>query len=89
MTHYGTADDVEEEITKLKSSKATSPFSILVTILKLFKSVIYRPLGPTGVAPDEYKLANVIPVYKKGSQTSLSNYCPIPHLSATREINMQ
>ena len=49
MIYYGTADDIEEEITKLKSSKATGPFSILVTILKLLKSVIYRPLGPSSV----------------------------------------
>ena len=88
-----TADEIEVEISKLKSSKSTGPFSIPVTILKLLKSVISRPLETlfnasflTGVVPDKFKLANVIPVYKKGSQTSLSNYRPISLLSVLNKL---
>ena len=79
-----TAEEIEAEITKLKSSKATGPFSIPVTILKILKTVISKPLEvlfnasfETGIVPDNFKLANVIPVFKKGSQTCLSNYRPI------------
>ena len=88
-----TADEIEVEISKLKSSKSTGPFSIPVTILKLLKSVISRPLETlfnasflTGVVPDKFKLANVIPVYKKGTQTSLSNYRPISLLSVFNKL---
>ena len=88
-----TADEIEVEISKLKSSKSTGPFSIPVTILKLLKNVISRPLETlfnasflTGVVPDKFKLANVIPVYKKGSQTSLSNYRPISLLSVFNKL---
>ena len=83
-----TAEEIETEITKLKSSKAAAPFSIPVFILKILKTVISKPLEvlfnasfETGIVPDSFKLANVIPVYKKGSQTSLSNYRPISLLS--------
>ena len=33
------------------------------------------------IVPTDFKLANIIPVYKKDSQTCLSNYRPIPLLS--------
>ena len=65
-----TAEEIESEITKLKSIKATGPFSILVTILKILKTVVSKPLEvlfnasfETGIVPDNFKLANVIPVY--------------------------
>ena len=83
-----TAEEIEAEITKLKSSKATGPFSIPVTILKILKTVLSKPLEvlfnasfETGIVPDNFKLANIIPVFKKGSQTCLSNYRPISLLS--------
>ena len=38
------------------------------------------------MVPDKFKLANVIPVYKKGSKTSLSNYRPISLLSVFNKL---
>ena len=88
-----TAEEIEAEITKLKFSKATGPFSIPVTILKILKTVISKPLEvlfnasfETGMVPDNFKLANVIPVFKKGSQTCLSNYRPISLLSVFNKL---
>ena len=52
-------------------------------ILKLLEGLISKPLVTilnlslsTGVVPDSFKIASVIPVYKKGSQISLNNYRP-------------
>ena len=88
-----TAEEIENEITKLKSSKATGSFSIPVTILKILKTVISKPLEvlfnasfETGIVPDSFKLANAIPVYKKGSQNCLSNYRPISLLSVFNKL---
>ena len=77
-----TAIEIENEI--LKNDKATGPFRILVSILKIIKSVISRPLEilfntsiSTGIVPSSLKLARVIPVFRKGSHINLNNYRPI------------
>ena len=66
---------IENEISHLKSDKATGPFSIPVNILKVLKSVIPVPLAnlfntslSTGIvppSPSKFKVANVIPIHKK------------------------
>lgn len=80
--------EIENTISSLTSGKAVGPFSIPIDILKLLKSVISKPLEilfntsfSTGTVPTDFKLANIIPVYKKGSRTCLSNYRPISLLS--------
>ena len=40
----------------------------------------------TGIVPERFKLARVIPVFKKGSQASLNNYRPIPLLSIFNKL---
>ena len=85
--------EIENEISKLKSGKATGPFSISIDILKLLKSALSFPLTIlfntsflSGTVPHDLKLANVIPVFKKGSQTCLSNYRPISLLSIFHKL---
>ena len=91
--HPTTMVEIENEISKLKSGKATGPFSISVDILKLLKSALSIPLTIlfntsflSGTVPHDLKLANVIPVFKKGSQTCLSNYHPISLLSTFHKL---
>ena len=88
-----TRNEIEVEISKLKSGKAVGLSSIPINILKLLNSVISRPLEiifnssfATGIVPSDLKLANVIPIFKKGSQTSLSNYRPISLLSVFNKL---
>ena len=88
-----TTDEIENEISKLKPGKATGPYSISVDILKLLKSFLSTPLKIlfnnsflSGNVPNALKLPNVIPVFKKGSQTSLSNYRPISLLSIFHKL---
>ena len=63
------------------------PVSIPISILKLLKATVDKPLetlfisSSIGIFPNHLKLANVIPVYKEDSQFSLSNYRPISLLS--------
>ena len=40
-------------------------------------SLIYQISYNTGIVPQEWKVANVVPVYKKGSKISVENYRPI------------
>ena len=79
--------EIEMEISKLKSSKATGPFSIPINLLKITRSslltalqIIYNISFSTGLVPDQFKIANVIPIYKRGPETMLNNYPPKSYL---------
>ena len=64
--------EIIDIISTLNSNKATGPFSIPVVLLKILKNYISYPLEilfncsfTTGTVPDHFKMAKVIPVYKK------------------------
>ena len=77
-----TSEEIELEIIKLKSSKATGPFSVPVNILKLIKGIICKPLEIS----DCFKIPRVIPVHKKGSTIHYNNHRPISLLSIFSKI---
>ena len=88
-----TADEIQLEIAQLQTGKAVGPSSFPISILKIFKSELASPLQVifntsflTGIVPDKFKLAKVMPVFKKGSQTNLSNYRPISLLSVFNKL---
>ena len=88
-----TSQEIENEISYLKIGKATGPYSIPIDVLKILKSVVSKPLESIfnasfmiGIVPSDFKLANIIPVYKSGSQTCLCNYRPISWLSVFNKI---
>jgi hypothetical protein len=83
-----TSEEIVNEISKLKLGKATGPFSIPVSILKILGTVISKPLETLfnvsfsmGIVPSNFKIANILPIYKNGSPTSSCNYRPISLLS--------
>ena len=62
-------------------------------LLKYVKLGISKPLTliinqmiTTGMFPDSLKLAKIIPIYKKGKPTDLSNYRPISLLPTISKI---
>ena len=76
-----TRSEIETEISELKTGKAVGPSSIPFGILKMLKTDISKPLEfvfntslSSGIVPSDFKIANIIPVYKKGSQSCLCNY---------------
>ena len=79
-----TENDVAECIEKLKVSKSPGPDTISPRILKEAKTELVKPLTllfnkslQSGTMPEEWKLANVTPIFKKGSKSLPSNYRPI------------
>ena len=87
------SSEIEEEISNLNVNKASGPFSIPTKIPKLLKELISKPLEilfncsfSLGVVPDSFKTARVLPVFKKGSETSPNNYRPISLLSIFNRI---
>ena len=81
-----TADEIQFEIAKLQTGKAVGPSSIPISILVGSLQVIFNTSFLTGIVPDKFKLATVIPAFKKGSQTELSNYRPISLLSVFNKL---
>ena len=88
-----TPNEIEEEINKLKAKKATGPYSIPISILKTISHLISKPLSvifnaslSSGIVPENFKLASVIPIFKKGSQLIVNNYRPISLLSIFNRI---
>ena len=79
-----TTSDVENIIDKLKNKLSSGYDGISNTILKSIKSVIINPLTliinqmvETGIFPYVLRISKVIPIYKKGDVSLLSNYRPI------------
>ena len=67
--------EIKQEIDQLNSSKSFGPFSIPVKLLKILKEYLAKPLEVlfhcsfvTGVVPKSFKLARIIPIFKKVSQ---------------------
>ena len=86
-------NEIQDQISKLKTDKVAGPFSRPVKILKVLKIVIAKPLETsfnisftTGIVPNSFKAAEVIPAYKKGSQTNLCNYRPVSLLSIFNKL---
>ena len=88
-----TRSEIELEISKLNTKMSAGPSSIPIRVLKCLSNLISTPLEllynfsiSTGAVPDKFKVAKVIPVSKKGSPFTLSNYRPISLLPIFNQI---
>ena len=85
--------EVTSIIKQLSSGKASGPNSIPTDILHLLMHDISKPLTQffnlsfkLGKHPDMFKIARVMPVFKKGSRLLVGNYRPISLLSNLNKI---
>ena len=92
---FESADTLEviNIINSLDSTKGSGPYSIPSNILKALKANLCHPLTSiinmsfaTGVYPDLFKIAKVIPTIKKGDKLLVSKYRPISLLSNINKI---
>ena len=88
-----TAMEIQDMINSLKNNKASGPFSIPSKLLKLIKVPISKPLEilynysfSIGKVPQDFKVAKVIPVFKKGCKTDIDNYRPISRISVFNKL---
>jgi hypothetical protein len=87
------AKEIYEHLSNLHINKGTGPNSIPTQILHLIKFEIAKPLAniinlsfSTGIHPDKLKIAQVLPIFKKGSKLLTCNYRPISLLSNLNKI---
>ena len=77
-------EKVRKKINKLKKHGAAGPDGIRPQLLQqcadeispVLAMIGRKSLG-TGTVPEEWKKANVVPIYKKGSKSSPANYRPV------------
>ena len=88
-----TVNDVEKEIKKLNPNKATTfntiPFKTLIKTSNIsvqFAHKIFNESVETGVYPDNLKLADIAPVFKKKDPVNKINYRPVSALPSLSKI---
>ena len=91
--HFATEWEITKEINNLDCKKSPGYDEISVKFLQAAKNLIAKPLMlifnkaiTTGQYPDALKIAKVIPLFKKGESTLISNYRPISLLSLLNKI---
>jgi endonuclease/exonuclease/phosphatase family metal-dependent hydrolase len=75
---------VQNLLEKINSNKAHGPDGIHGKLLKKCAvglayplSLLYKISYNTGILPEEWKLAHVVPIFKKGNKHEVENYRPI------------
>jgi hypothetical protein len=84
---------VEKALNRLSPSKATGPDKVPVRILKETANTItpilttnYQQSINTGQIPEDWKNANIVPIFKKGDRSKPSNYRPVSFTSVASKI---
>ena len=84
---------VERTQRQLNPTKAYGPDGIPVRVLKACSAELARPLSKlftcclrSGIQPQQWKVANVVPVHKRKSKWLPSNYRPVSLLSILSKV---
>ena len=87
------SSEVSEILFKLNISKSPGPDGISSRLLKLASPAVANTLAKicnisveSGTFPENWKTANVVPIYKKGAKDDFRNYKPVSLCSAVGKI---
>ena len=59
---------------------------MLKTYISKPQEIIFNASISTGIVPSDFKIANIVPVFKKGSKPCLCNYRPISLISVFSKL---
>ena len=84
---------VKKMIKQLKTNSAPGPDGITPRLLQELVDEVAVPLGTIftksmeeGLVPEDWKIANVTPIFKKGQKSSPANYRPISLTSVVGKV---
>ena len=84
-----TQEEVQQRLKKIKIDKSPGPDGIHPRILRELSNVIARPLFlifkgsiMTGTVPQNWRIANVVSIFKKGLKTEPGNYRTVSPIMA-------
>ena len=84
---------VERKLSALNPSSAPGPDGCHPRVLREVRQVLSQPLAllyrrslDLGTVPDEWKLARVVPIFKKGDKSNPGNYRPVSLTAVTCKI---
>ena len=94
LSHIHVNEDiVRDKIRSLRPKSAPGPDGIGPRLLQDYSSALCRPLTEVfrlslshGQVPEDWKIANVSPIFKKGSKASPGNYRPISLTSISCKV---
>ena len=88
-----TEKEIEDTIRSLNVNKACGPDFISHKVLRGVANTISKPLCiifnrslTEALFPDAWKVANVVPIFKKGDKATVSNYRPVSLLSCCGKL---
>lgn len=88
-----TPNMVEEALLKLKTDKSPGPDNLHPMVLSRCAADVSIPLSEifnesitTGKVPDDWKLANITPIFKKGKKDDPANYRPVSLTSVVCKV---
>ena len=84
-----TEDEVHKALSKLKPDKSSGPDNVHPMLLPEAATELTKPLTilfqkslSEGELPENWKKANIIPIYKKGPRNEAGNYRPVVSLTS-------
>ena len=93
LLHKINQKEIDNAIKNLKNSSSSGPDEITSKFVKLSAPILIPALDKifnlalkSGIYPNKLKIAKVVPVYKKGVSTLVSNYRPISILNTINKI---
>ena len=91
--HAISTESILKVIDKLSSKNSQGHDGVSTKLLKSIKceasepiTIIINQTFRTGIFPDKLKLAKVIPIFKKGDNTTMNNYRPISILPTVSKV---